>query len=197
MQALGVVWRLGLLIGFAIAVPGLSTAAQTTPPKEAQRAEPELRTLRGEDAKRAQQLDEQIDEAIKADRWNDAIVLAQELLALRMRAQGKHAQAQPLLEKALEIRRRLLTKVRSPADRAAGQGPGRHRRRPAAGQVADRPGRRSCWWVIRIEPGEFATPHSFDSSELLLSPTPRVFLQEPMTVPEFQGESLWSAPLPR
>ncbi len=113
MQALGVVWRLGLLIGFAIAVPGLSTAAQTTPPKEAQRAEPELRTLRGEDAKRAQQLDEQIDEAIKADRWNDAIVLAQELLALRMRAQGKHAQAQPLLEKALEIRRRLLTKVRA------------------------------------------------------------------------------------
>ena len=94
--------------------------------------------------------------AMKADRWDEAIARAEELLALRTKvqgpkhfgvvnaewylkrcaasgamlkedrvadqstitlneqvealyAQGKYAQAQPLLEKALEIRRRLLT----------------------------------------------------------------------------------------
>jgi len=112
--------------------------------------------LTGDDEKRAKQLDEQIDAALKADRWDEAVARAEELLALRTRIQGpkhfetvtcewllkalrrvaamphedrvayqsantmngqavtlydqgKYAQAQPLAEKALEIRRRLLT----------------------------------------------------------------------------------------
>ncbi len=115
-----------------------------------------MRKLTAEDEKRAKQLDEQIDKALKADRWDEAIARAEELLAVRSRAQGpkhfetvdaewrlvtlrrvapmphdervayqssntmnqravtlwaqgKFAAAQPLFEKALEIRRRLLT----------------------------------------------------------------------------------------
>ena len=47
--------------------------------------------LTGDDEKRAKQLDEQIDKALKADRWDEAIAQAEELLALRTRVQGpKH-----------------------------------------------------------------------------------------------------------
>jgi tetratricopeptide (TPR) repeat protein len=117
---------------------------------------PVLIKLTGEDEKRARNLKEQIDKALKADRWDEAIARAEEMLALRARAQGpkhfetvsedwrlkvlrrvapmpnedrvayqsasaineqaealnaqgKFAQAQPLYERALEIRRRLLT----------------------------------------------------------------------------------------
>jgi len=116
---------------------------------------PGLRKLTGDDEKRAQQLDEQIDAALKADHWNEAIALEEVLLALRTRVQGakqyetvnedwylkmlrrlapmpredriayvsaatidqqaealssrgEYPQAQPLFEKALGIRRRLL-----------------------------------------------------------------------------------------
>ena len=156
MKALRVVFRLGLLIGLGIAIPGSPTTAQTTSPKEAQPPAPGLRKLTGDDAKRAEELDKAIEAALKADRWDEAIAKAEELLALRTRvqgpkhfetvnaewrlktlrrvapmpnedrvayqsantmneqaetlyAQGKYAQAQPLFEKALEIRRRLLT----------------------------------------------------------------------------------------
>jgi len=40
-----------------------------------------LRKLTGDDEKRAKQLDEQIDKALKADRWDEAITRAEELLA--------------------------------------------------------------------------------------------------------------------
>jgi len=156
MKALRVVFRLGLLIGLGLAVPVMPTTAQTTPPNNPQPSAPGLRKLTGEDEKRAKQLNEQIDNAMKADRWDEATARAEELLALRARvqgtkhfetvsedwrlkalrrvapmpnedrvayrsasaineqaqalnAQGKFAQAQPLYEKALEIRRRLLT----------------------------------------------------------------------------------------
>ncbi len=116
---------------------------------------PGLRKLTGEDEKKAKQLDEQIDKATKADRWDEAIARAEEMLALRARAQGpkhfetvdaewnlktlrrvavmskedqgayrsagimgeqartlysqgKHTQAQQLIEKVLEIKRRLF-----------------------------------------------------------------------------------------
>ena len=36
MKALRIVFRLGLLIGFGIAIPGSPATAQTTSPKEAQ-----------------------------------------------------------------------------------------------------------------------------------------------------------------
>jgi len=156
MNAHPVVLRAGLLIGFASAMAGMPTAAQTTPPKEAQTPAPGLRKLTGEDEQQAKQLAEQIDKAVKADRWDDAIARAEELLTLRARtrgpkhfetvtedwrvrtlrrvarlshedrvayrsaitmkeeadslsAQGKYSEAQPLYERALEIRRRLLT----------------------------------------------------------------------------------------
>ena len=134
----------------------VSGQAPAPKPSAGQPPAPGLRKLTGDDEKRAKQLDEQIDKALKADRWDEAIARAEELLALRTRvqgpkhfetvnaewrlktlrrvapmphedrvayqsantmneqaetlnAQGKYAQAQPLFEKALEIRRRLLT----------------------------------------------------------------------------------------
>jgi len=156
MNALRVVFRLELLIGLAFAMPGMPTTAQNTPAKEAQSTAPGLIKLAGDDEKRVKQLDEQIDQALKADRWDEAIARAEELVALRTRihgpkhfetvnaewrlkalrraaamqqedraayqsarsmdkhaetlwSQGNYAAAQPLCEKVLEIRRRLLT----------------------------------------------------------------------------------------
>lgn len=126
-------------------------ARQTTTPTA-----PGLIKLTGDDAERAAALDRSIYSAEQADRWDEAIARAEELLAVRTRAQGpehfetikaqwhlkalrqvavmpkhdrlayesandmdgqaqaflaqaKFAAAQPLFEKALEIRRRLLT----------------------------------------------------------------------------------------
>ena len=91
MKALRIVIRFGLLIGFGIAIPGLPTTAQTTSPKEAQLPAPGLRKLTGDDAKQAEELDKAIEAALKADRWDEAIARAEELLALRTLAQGpKH-----------------------------------------------------------------------------------------------------------
>ncbi len=156
MNALRVVSRSGLLIGFWIVIAGPPATAQTAPPKEVQSPAPGLRKLAGDDARHAGELDKAIEAAMKADRWGEAIARAEELLALRARvqgpghfetvgadwqlrtlcrlapmpledrvayrslhaldeqaetllSQGKYAQAQPLFEKALEIRRRLLT----------------------------------------------------------------------------------------
>jgi len=156
MKSLRVMFRLGLLIGLGIEIPGLPATAQTTSPTETQPPAPALRKLTGEDARRAEELITAIEAALKTDRWDAAIARAEELLALRTRAQGpKHfetvnaewrlktlrrvapmpnedrvayrsvntmdeqastlddqgnyAAAQPLYEKALEIRRRLLT----------------------------------------------------------------------------------------
>ncbi len=91
MKARRVLFRLGLLIGLGIQIPGMTTTAQTTSPQPAQSPAPGLRKLTGDDEKRAKQLDEQIDKAMKADRWDEAIARAEELLSLRARAQGpKH-----------------------------------------------------------------------------------------------------------
>jgi tetratricopeptide (TPR) repeat protein len=156
MKGFHVVFRFGLLIGLGIVIPVWHTTAQTTSPMEAQSSAPGLRKLTGDDARRAEVLDKAIDAALKADRWDEAIAKAEELLALRMRIQGpkhfetvnaewrlkalhrvapmanedrvayrstiadskqatvlkdqgKNAQAQTLIERALEVRRRLLT----------------------------------------------------------------------------------------
>ena len=79
---------LGLLLLFtASAVSGQPPALAAGQPA----AVPEVAELTGDDAKRAKQADEQIEKAIKADRWDEAIARAEELLALRSRAQGpKH-----------------------------------------------------------------------------------------------------------
>jgi tetratricopeptide (TPR) repeat protein len=134
MKALRIVFPLGLLIGIGIGIPGVRTSGQTTSPKEAQPQSQGLRTLTGDDAKHAEKLDKANQAALKADRWDEATAKANELVALRTRTQrpnqdraadqsadtineqalnfnvqGKYAEAQPLFEKALEIRRRLLT----------------------------------------------------------------------------------------
>jgi len=91
MKALRVAFRLGLLIGFWIEIPESPTRGQTTSPKDAQPAAPGLRKLTGVDAGRADELDKAIEAALKADRWDEAIAKAEELLVLRTRAQGpKH-----------------------------------------------------------------------------------------------------------
>jgi hypothetical protein len=52
---------------------------------------PGLIKLTGEDEKRVKQLNEQIDKATKADRWNEGIVNAHEHFAMRVRVRGpKH-----------------------------------------------------------------------------------------------------------
>jgi tetratricopeptide (TPR) repeat protein len=143
--------RLGwLVLAIASWVPGQTPAPSTNEPSA-----PGLRSLTGEDERRAKQLDEQIDKAMKEGRWEEAIAQGEELVSLRTRIQGarhfdtvdatwrvktmrrvaalpeasrnaflstndwikqadslyekgKYTEAQPLFEKALEIRRRLL-----------------------------------------------------------------------------------------
>src|SRR5437763_106831 len=78
---------LGLLALFITsAAPG-----QTPAPATGRPTTPALRKLSGDDARRAEELDKAIEEALKADRWNEAMARAEELLALRARVQGpKH-----------------------------------------------------------------------------------------------------------
>ena len=156
MKALGIVFRLGLLVGSWGVFAGWHAAAQTPAPKEPQLPAPGSRELTGDDARRAKELDKAIKAALKADRWEEAIARGEELLALRAKVkgpkhfetvsaewrlealrrvarkskedraayqsadtmveqaealggQGKYAAAEPLREKVLEIRRRLLT----------------------------------------------------------------------------------------
>ncbi len=93
MNALRIVFRLWLVIGLGIVILGMPATAQNTPPNDAQPPAPELLKLTGEDDRRAERLDEQINEATKADRWDEAIARARELLALRTQIQGlKHFQ---------------------------------------------------------------------------------------------------------
>ena len=143
---------LGLLVLFIAS----AVSSQGPVPPAGQPQAPELRKLSGDDARRAEELDKAITAALKADRCDEAIARAEELLALcervqgpkhfetlnarwrlttlrrlapmsrddrvayqsadpmtkqaqALNAQGKYAQAQPLYEKALETRRRLLT----------------------------------------------------------------------------------------
>ena len=145
-----------LAVGPVLAILISAAPAQAPKPKGAEPKPPGLIVLQGGDARRAAELDKAIESALKADRWDEAIARAEELLALRSRiqgpkhfetvndewnvkamrrvapmppedrvayqsaftmnvqavalySQGKYALAQPMLEKALEIRRRLLT----------------------------------------------------------------------------------------
>jgi hypothetical protein len=75
---------LGLLVLFITsAAPG-----QTPAPATGRPTTPALRMLTGDDARRAEELDEAIEAALKADRWDEAIARIQELVALRTRVQG-------------------------------------------------------------------------------------------------------------
>src|SRR5262249_2288755 len=91
MKTLRTVLGMGLLIGLVIEVPDRPATAQNTSPKESQTPAAGLRKLAGDDARRAAELDQAIAVALTADRWDEAIVKAQELLALRAKIQGpKH-----------------------------------------------------------------------------------------------------------
>ncbi len=113
MKAFRVVLPLCLSIGLAIEIEGMPTAAQTNSPKDAQPPEPGLRKLTAGDEKRATQLDEQIDKALDADRWDEAVARAEELFTLRTQAQGpKHFETVDA-----EWRRKTLRRVaRLPRD---------------------------------------------------------------------------------
>ncbi len=85
------VFRLVLLTASSIPITGFTTTAQTTSSKDAPLQAPGLRMLTGSDAKRADELYKAVEAARLADRWDEAIAKAEELLALRTRAQGpKH-----------------------------------------------------------------------------------------------------------
>ncbi len=88
MKAIGVVLRLGLLIGLGIELPARPAIAQTSSSPEAQPPGQAVRRLTADDAKRAEELDKAINAALEADHWDEAIAKAEELLALRMRIQG-------------------------------------------------------------------------------------------------------------
>jgi len=89
MNALRVVFRLWLLIGLGLEIPGSPTTAQTASPKEARPPAPGLRKLTGDDARRAEELDKAIEASLKADRWDEAIARVEELFALRAKVQGR------------------------------------------------------------------------------------------------------------
>jgi tetratricopeptide (TPR) repeat protein len=88
MNPLRRVFRLGLLLGLWAAIPGVPATAQTTALNEAQPPAPGLRALTGDEAQRAEELDQAVAAALKADRWDEAIARAEDLIALRSRVQG-------------------------------------------------------------------------------------------------------------
>ena len=91
IKVLRKVFRAGLLIGIAVQYPAWPAIAQTTSPKGSQPVAPSLRELAGDDAKKAEELRKAINNALADDRWDEAITLTEESLALRTRVQGpKH-----------------------------------------------------------------------------------------------------------
>jgi tetratricopeptide (TPR) repeat protein len=79
------------LLTLLVFLIGSSVSAQAFKPPSDKPIAPGLIKLTGEDEKRAKQLDEQIGNAVKADRWDEAISRAEDLLALRTKVQGaKH-----------------------------------------------------------------------------------------------------------
>jgi tetratricopeptide (TPR) repeat protein len=99
MKAQPAVQRVRLASGVAFLLLLFPVRTCPQPPTQAvpspgQSASPGLRKLSGDDARRAEELDQAIEAALKADRWDEAIARAQGLLALRARAQGpKHFEA--------------------------------------------------------------------------------------------------------
>ena len=96
-----------LLLGLLVLFTTSAVSGQTpAPPAGQPPAAPGLRKLTGEDEKRANDLDEQIDKSVKADRWDEAIGQAEELLALRTRVQGaEHFEAVDAKEVLKNLRR--------------------------------------------------------------------------------------------
>jgi CHAT domain-containing protein/tetratricopeptide (TPR) repeat protein len=108
------------LLGLLVLWIASATLGQQTPtPPAGQPAAPGLIKLTGADARHAEKLNKAIEAALKADRWDQAIVKAQELLALRARIQGpKHFETVDA-EWSLKALRRVATMPKE--DRAAYQ----------------------------------------------------------------------------
>ncbi len=88
-----------------------SARGQTSAPTAPNSTAPALINLSGKDEKRAQQLDEQIEKALKADRWDEGVARAEELLALRAKAQGPG-----ILRRSQQVGDSSATLVRGPAE---------------------------------------------------------------------------------
>jgi tetratricopeptide (TPR) repeat protein len=80
--------RMTPLLGLLMLLIASPVSGQTPPPASSEPPAPGLRKLTGDDEKRAKQLQEQIEKAVKADRWPEAIAAAEQLSALRSRLQG-------------------------------------------------------------------------------------------------------------
>jgi hypothetical protein len=91
MRSFRTLFLLGLLINFAAAAPASSAVAQTATPKDSPPPPAGLRKLAGDDAQRADVLGKAINAAVSADRWDEAIARAEELLSFKTRLLGvKH-----------------------------------------------------------------------------------------------------------
>ena len=117
MNGLRIVFRLALLIALGIDLSRLPATGQTTPLQEARPPAPGLRRLTGDDARRADGLDKAIDAALKADRLDQVIARAEELLAMRTRAQGPNHFETVIEEWRLKTMRRVASMPKE--DRAA------------------------------------------------------------------------------
>src|SRR6516225_7718174 len=80
--------RSAVLLGWLMVVTASVVRGQTAPPASRSTVPGGSIKLTGADAKRAEELDKAIDAALKADRWDEAIAKAEELLAVRAKAQG-------------------------------------------------------------------------------------------------------------
>jgi tetratricopeptide (TPR) repeat protein len=109
---------LGLACYFLAVVVAASCLAQSPKPAEGRSATARgLQKLAGEDARRAEQLNQGIEKDLEADRWNQAIAKAGELLALRAKVQGPKHFESVNAEWLLQTLRRVASMPRE--DRAA------------------------------------------------------------------------------
>jgi tetratricopeptide (TPR) repeat protein len=77
-----------LLTGLLIGLANSSATAQVSPPEKSQVPGPSLRKVTIDDDRSAQRLDEQIDKALNANRWDEAIARTKELIAVHTRVHG-------------------------------------------------------------------------------------------------------------
>src|SRR5262245_7151429 len=83
--------RLAVLVGWLVFMSASGVRGQIAPPVGRSSVPPVSIKLTGADAKRAYELDQAIAAALEADRWDEAIAKAEELLALHAKVQGpKH-----------------------------------------------------------------------------------------------------------
>ncbi len=95
------------LLALFVVLLASSATGQTSAPPAGKPTAPGLIKLTGEDEKRAKQLDEQIDKAMKADRWDEATARAEDLLAWRAKVQGPNHFETKSAEWSLKALRRV------------------------------------------------------------------------------------------